>query len=88
MNNLTAAQRPDLSARTRSDPLHLDTLRARHPRTSLTDRIAMRIALRLLLWSTRPAADHEQVAQRRRLQHERQEREAHWLLMAHLLPHR
>ena len=35
---------------------------SRVPRTSLADRLAMRVGLRLLLWSTRPSHDRESAA--------------------------
>lgn len=58
----------------------------RHPivlerpaRTSLPDRIAMRIALALVLWSTRPQPDHTTVARRRAAVVARSTREHSWL---------
>ncbi len=59
-----------------------DTLRplGRVPRTTLRDRLAMRIALALLLWSTRPI-DHPNTADQARLlllEKQRGAREAEW----------
>ncbi|MBD7956628.1 hypothetical protein H9651_03145 [Microbacterium sp. Sa4CUA7] len=63
------------------DPL----LRGRTPRTSLLDRVAMRVALALLLWSTRPthSTDEGARALKRQADAERREREAAWLSLAH-----
>ncbi|MCR2785404.1 MULTISPECIES: hypothetical protein [unclassified Microbacterium] len=63
-----------------------DTLQlaGRTPRTSFVDRVAMRVALALLLWSTRPqlSADEAEAALARRAADDRREREAAWLWLA------
>jgi hypothetical protein len=84
MHTLTAPQRTD---RRRFDdtvpPQHLP-LQDRTPRTALPDRIALRVALALLLWSTRP---HQRAtASDRRRELDRAQRERDWQLRCHRLP--
>ena len=57
-------------------------IRAVRRRVSLSDRIALRIGMSLIIWSrrthhVRPSVD---IATRNRLERERQQREAEWLL--------
>lgn len=70
MNTLLAPEQRSLVAET-------TILAGRTPRPSAVDRFAMRVALRLLIWSTRPVSDdregrirrhelHRQLAQRER----------------------
>ncbi|WP_298741454.1 hypothetical protein [uncultured Microbacterium sp.] len=75
----------------RSGPLRpSDTLRlpGRTPRTALPDRLAMRVALWLVLWGTRPArAPHRRVARddlwlAHRRDVDRAAREQAWLALA------
>ena len=47
--NITLPTRPPSTTSTAAD-----ILQSRAPRTALTDRIAMRIGLALLIWGTRP----------------------------------
>ncbi|CAI9386384.1 hypothetical protein [Microbacterium sp. T2.11-28] len=85
MNTLTAPQRSD---RRRSDdtvPLSHLPLQDRTPRTALPDRVALRVALALLLWSTRPQL--QTTATARRAQRDRATRELDWQLRCHRLPH-
>ncbi|WP_106814148.1 hypothetical protein [Microbacterium timonense] len=82
MNTLLAPQRPS------GVP---DTLRlpSRDPRTSLVDRVALRLGLWLLLWSTRSprlADDRLRHAQAYRHQEERARRERAYLREASLAP--
>lgn len=51
-------------------------LEHRAPRTTLIDRIAMRIGLQLLLWSTRPAMTRDKAQAAYRLRREAQQLEA------------
>ena len=78
MLTITAPQRPSAQA----DSLRLE---GRTPRTSLLDRIAMRLALALLLWSTRPdgGTDRAAVIAAHRERQARIEREAAWLRLTH-----
>ncbi len=82
MNTLLAPQRssaPPDSLRT-TPPV---------PRPSLADRIAMRVGLRLLLWSTRAARrvrDHELCIRRYRVQEETARRERAHLRETLLVP--
>lgn len=81
---LTAPQRV-LDESTSQDAL-TTTLQLNAPRTALLDRIALRIALKLLLWSTRPP-DHAHAVDRalhnRELRREREQRELRWELQRH-----
>ncbi len=68
-------------------PLPTESLRVpgRTPRTSLVDRVALRVALWLVLWSTRPEQTtplREDVQNARRLDAERTARETAWLTLA------
>ena len=84
MSILTSApQRPDRRALDHTDRLRIPPLDDRAPRTSLLDRLALRIALRLLLWSTRPTASAADVERQRA----RAEREQQWLRRYLHLPH-
>jgi len=70
----------------------LDTVRTteEQSRTPLLDRVAMRAALALLLWSTRPRrpkATLDDLRRRERLL-AAVERERSWLLLSHLTPSR
>lgn len=82
MSTLLAPQRPSGIP----DPLPLV---GRAPRTSLPDRIAMRIALALLLWSTRPTDTRGRVAgaESHQLLRDRRIREHEWARLRLLLPH-
>jgi len=73
------------SAPQRQSGLPDSLLRGRTPRTSLVDRVAMRVALALLLWSTRPplSTDDGARALKHRADAERRDREAAWLSLAH-----
>jgi hypothetical protein len=85
MNTLSAPQRTDHRQSDLPAPLRLTPLHDRTPRTSLPDRIALRIALWLLLWSTRPLPRTSSAEQHRHtLERERRERE--WQLRYHRLP--
>lgn len=81
---LTAPQRV-LDESTSQDAL-TTTLQLNAPRTALLDRIALRIALTLLLWSTRPP-DHAHAVDRalrnRELRRQREQRELRWELQRH-----
>lgn len=55
----------------------------RAPRTGPLDRLAMRVALRLLVWSTRAHRTHATHARERANQLARERREAAWLRRAH-----
>lgn len=81
MSTLLAPQRPSGIP----DPLQLT---GRAPRTSLPDRIAMRIALALLLWSTRPTdtRDRADGAHAHQLLRDRRARERDWARTRLLLP--
>lgn len=48
------------------------------PRQTFIDRLALRLALALLLWSTRPGANREEIEARHRESLARREREAEW----------
>ncbi|MGB4778566.1 hypothetical protein [Microbacterium sp.] len=85
MNTATAPQR-SVDQAAPPDPLQLLPLQGRTPRTTLLDRIAMRIALQLLLWSSRPAPDAERAYLQHKNRIEREHREAAWLLTAHRIP--
>lgn len=82
MSTLLAPQRPSGIP----DPLQLP---GRAPRTTLADRVAMRIALALLLWSTRPTntRDHLADARAHELRLARRLREHEWARSRLLLPH-
>lgn len=66
----------------RSQSVRLD---GRTPRTSLTDRIAMRIALWLLLWSSRPERTPRDPRAHRQHLTERELREQRWLANGYYL---
>lgn len=71
------------SPQANADTWDLTPLTGRAPRTALPDRIAMRVALALMLWSSRPARrdslDPEAALRARREAAEREEREQRWL---------
>jgi hypothetical protein len=85
MDTLTAPQRSDRRDVDVADTLQWPSLSERAPRTSLPDRIALRVALALLLWSTRPPltplSDHA-----RRAEEDRDRRELDWRHRYHRLP--
>ncbi|GAA2990863.1 hypothetical protein JOD63_001099 [Microbacterium terrae] len=66
-----------------------DTLRlpSRAPRTTITDRIALNVGLRLLIWSTRPF-DHERQSRIVHTEAARSAREHAYLREAILTPSR
>lgn len=84
MHTLTAPQRPDRRRLDDPAPLQHLPLQDRTPRTALPDRVALRIALALLLWSTRPQPRTSAVARRTDLDRVRRERD--WQLRCHRLP--
>ncbi len=84
MNTLTAPQRSDRRDVDVADTLQHLPLSDRAPRTSLPDRLALRVALALLLWSTRPSAPSS--VDSRRAAREREQREHQWRLNHHRLP--
>ncbi len=85
-NTTTAPQRSSLKGESLPGALRLN---GRTPRTSPIDRIAMRVALALLLWSSRPHLDHATAEQHRRREaiREREERERAWLRQRHYTHH-
>lgn len=83
MNTLTAPQRPDRRELDAADTLH--TLSTRTQRTALPDRVALRLALTLLLWSTRPRRSGLTTDQRRSAL-ARHRRELQWRTDYHRLP--
>ena len=85
MNSLTAPQRSDRRDIDVADSLQRLPLTDRAPRTSVPDRIALRVALALLLWSTRPPSPVSS-ADNRRAARERELRESRWRLDLHRLP--
>ena len=85
MHTLTAPQRSDRRDVDVADTLQRLPLSDHAPRTSLPDRVALRIALALLLWSTRPNT-RLATAQSRLALRQREDRELHWRLAAHRLP--
>lgn len=85
MNITTAPQRSERPDTGIPDPLQQLPLPHRTARTALLDRIALRLALALLLWSTRPQRAALTAVQRREL-HERERRELAWQLRCHRLP--
>lgn len=85
MNTLTAPQRSDRRDVDVTDTLQRLPLTDRTPRTSIPDRVALRIALALLLWSTRPSSTVSS-ADSRRAARERELRERRWRLDLHRLP--
>lgn len=85
MNTLTAPQRSDRRDVDVADTLQHLPLSDRAPRTSLPDRLALRVALALLLWSTRPSSPLSTVDTRRAAR-ERDQREHQWRLNLHRLP--
>lgn len=85
MNTLTAPQRSDRRDVDVADTLQRLPLTDRTPRTSIPDRVALRIALALLLWSTRPSSAVSS-ADSRRAARERELRERRWRLDLLRLP--
>lgn len=80
---LLAPQRPAAPPR----HLPLAPLQSRTPRTGALDRIALRVALALLLWGTRPAADASRLELEQAARAARDERERAWRdAAAHHLP--
>jgi len=85
MNTLTAPQRSDGRHSDLPDTLRNLPLHDRTPRTSLPDRLALRVALTLLLWSTRPPR-RPVSAVRRQAELDRERRERAWQQRAARLP--
>lgn len=84
MNTTLLSPAPDSTVDRTVDPTLHRTLAARTPRTSVTDRLALRAGLWLLLWSTRPSppppATHDVDAALARVNaRARRERETAWL---------
>jgi len=84
MNTLTAPQRSDRRDADVADTLLHLPLGDRAPRTSLPDRVALRTAVALLLWSTRPKPFA--AAESRQALREREWGEHHWRSSYHRLP--
>jgi len=84
MHTLTAPQRSDRRRFDDAVPLQHLPFEDRTPRTSLPDRVALRVALALLLWSTRPQPRTSATARRTDLDRVRRERD--WQLRCHRLP--
>lgn len=88
--NSTTAQRSASPSEAPYEALSLPSLSGRAPRTSPIDRLAMRMAVALLLWSSRPSApsaiDPAMHLLARRELAARREREARWLVHAHRIP--
>lgn len=74
MSTLTAPQRTSAVLAALQHPPSTDV----PVRQTLIDRIALRLAVALLLWSTRPGPDHEAVHARRAQRLAREAREAEW----------
>ncbi|CAL4859903.1 hypothetical protein [Microbacterium sp. MM2322] len=74
MRTLTAPQRTSAVIAALQHP----TPTSNTARQTFIDRIALRLALALLLWSTRPGADREEIDARRRERLARDAREAEW----------
>lgn len=55
--------------------------RAERRRVTLTDRLALRIGISLVIWSRRPRRTRMDPALRVRLEREREQREAEWLAL-------
>lgn len=55
--------------------------RAEHRRVTLTDRLALRIGMSLVIWSRRTRRTRMDPALRVRLEREREQREAEWLAL-------
>lgn len=85
MNTLIAPQRSDRRRADDTVPLSHLPLQDRVARTTLPDRVALRVALALLLWSTRPQP--QSTASSRRAELDRAARERDWQLRCHRLPH-
>ncbi|CAN7306122.1 hypothetical protein LJR045_001579 [Microbacterium sp. LjRoot45] len=83
MNTLIAPQRPERRPFDGAVPLQ-HPLNDLTPRTSLPDRVALRLALALLLWSTRPTRAQTPASRQREL--DRIAREHAWQLRCHRLP--
>ncbi|MBK7821038.1 MAG: hypothetical protein IPJ61_08160 [Tessaracoccus sp.] len=64
----------------------LPPLSDRVPRTSLFTRVAMHVALRVLIWSTRPASTYGEDAHNIHNDNERAQRELSWELRHLRLP--
>ncbi len=90
MNTLTAPQRSARRDVDVSDTLQRLPLADHAPRTALPDRVALRVALALLLWSTRPSTPpsyaQTTLTRRRHLLRERVQREDRWRLAYLRLP--
>ncbi|MCK6080878.1 hypothetical protein KZX37_11420 [Microbacterium sp. EYE_5] len=74
MSTLHAPQRTSAVLAALQHPASTD----RPVRQTVLDRLAMRLALALLLWSTRPRADRAEIELRRRARCERDAREQEW----------
>jgi hypothetical protein len=85
MDTLTAPQRSDRRDIDVADSLQWPSLSERAPRTSLPDRVALRVALALLLWGTRPRLAPSS-ATGRRAEEDRERRERDWRHRYHRLP--
>ncbi|WP_405375796.1 MULTISPECIES: hypothetical protein [unclassified Microbacterium] len=81
MSSLHAPQRTSAVTAALQHP----TLADRRPRTSWPDRLAMRLAVALLLWSSRPQATPDDLERRQRNHRDRVAREAEWQLRQALL---
>ena len=72
------------------DPVLADTplppLSDRVPRASLLTRVAMHVAIRVLIWSTRPVSTYREDSHHIRNDHERARRELDWELRHLRLP--
>ena len=66
----------------------LPPLSDRVPRTSFLTRVAMHVALRVLIWSTRPVSTYREDSRHLRNDHERAQRELNWELRYLRLPPR
>ncbi len=67
-------------------PVQLVELPQHSPRNRPLDRLALRVALALVLWSTRADTDHATLARQQRDRLARDRREQDWRLAAHRLP--
>lgn len=74
MSTITAPQRTSAVLAALQHPTSTDT----SARQTFIDRIALRLAVALLLWSTRPGPDREAIHARRVQRQAREAREAEW----------
>ena len=77
---MIAPQRPAPSA----EPLRIEHL---HPRATRLERLAMRVGMWLLIWSTRPLPDQDRERSDFELDRERELRERSYLRNASLIRH-